>query len=147
MPCRRTPGATQRLICDADYSWSQWSLRTELFVTPIATLRRLHKYGAKPKTIDGIRFASTKEAQRYQELKLWEKSGEIRCLRLQPEYTLDAGGTILGVYRADFEYVLIHEGCPGWSRIVEDVKGFKTPLYRWKKKHVEAQYGITIREV
>jgi hypothetical protein len=27
------------------------------------------------------------------------------------------------------------------------VKGFKTPLYRWKKKHVEAQYGITIREV
>lgn len=31
--------------------------------------------------------------------------------------------------------------------VVEDVKGFKTPLYKWKKKHVEAQYGITIREI
>ena len=29
----------------------------------------------------------------------------------------------------------------------EDVKGFKTPLYRWKKKHVEAQYKITVVEI
>jgi hypothetical protein len=31
--------------------------------------------------------------------------------------------------------------------VVEDVKGFKTELYRWKKKHVEAQYGIEIVEI
>jgi hypothetical protein len=31
--------------------------------------------------------------------------------------------------------------------VVEDVKGMRTPMYRWKKKHVEAQYGITITEV
>ena len=30
--------------------------------------------------------------------------------------------------------------------MTEDVKGFKTPLYRWKKKHVAAQYGIDILE-
>lgn len=33
------------------------------------------------------------------------------------------------------------------ARIVEDVKGFKTPVYRLKKKLVEALYGIQIREV
>lgn len=31
--------------------------------------------------------------------------------------------------------------------VIEDVKGVKTALYLWKKKHVEAQYGITITEV
>lgn len=30
---------------------------------------------------------------------------------------------------------------------VEDVKGIKTDLYKWKKKCVEAQYGIKIIEI
>jgi hypothetical protein len=114
--------------------------------------KRPHKYGAKPTVADGIRFASMKEAKRYQELKLLEKAGEIRELELQPAYPLLAPGrgnggayerVHLGNYLADFRY---REGKQGILR-VEDVKGFKTPLYRWKKKHVEAQYGIEIREV
>jgi hypothetical protein len=31
--------------------------------------------------------------------------------------------------------------------VVEDVKGFRTPLYRLKKKLIEAQYGIAIIEI
>ena len=119
---------------------------------------RRHKYGAKPTEVDGIRFASTKEAKRYQELKLLERAGEIINLELQPRFELlvplpkghpDAGTRLkcVGTYIADFAYTE-----PGYRplldrRVVEDVKGFKTPLYRWKKKHVEAQYDITIREV
>lgn len=119
-----------------------------------------HKYGAVPTLVDGIKFASKKEANRYRELRLLEKAGEIWDLELQPKFPLsvpstpgylrgafrkciDANGTVrLGEYRGDFKY----RDKRTIPYVVEDVKGFKTPLYRWKKKHVEAQYGIEIRE-
>ena len=119
-------------------------------------MSRPHKFNAKPTTVDGIRFASQKEAKRYQELKLLERAGEIHALLLQPAFTLAAPMPdraappwALGQYRADFLYCECRRGakCERTKVVVEDVKGFKTPLYRWKKKHVEAQYGIQIREV
>lgn len=119
-------------------------------------MRGQSKYRAKRTEVDGITFASMKEARRYQELKLLEKAGEIRQLVLQPSYPLDAFGVEsrpIGVYRADFSYQKqVRDrldngvGVRGWREVVEDVKGFRTPLYRWKKKHAEAQYGITILE-
>jgi hypothetical protein len=109
-----------------------------------------HKYGAVKTEVDGIVFASKKEAKRYQELKLLEKAGEIHSLKTQPAFDLNVVGgfvkdivTNVGRYVADFDYFDVRAD----TRVVEDVKGFKTPLYRWKKKHVEAQYGITITEV
>lgn len=116
------------------------------------------KYGAIKTEIDGIVFASKAEARRYAELKLLERAGEIWDLELQPRFSLSVpstAGTLrraleatagtfdgkIGEYRGDFAY---HDRS---GRVVEDVKGFKTPLYRWKKKHVEKQYGIEIREI
>lgn len=130
----------------------------------VASLRRPQsKYGAVKTTVDGITFHSAKEASRYAELKLLERAGEIRRLALQPSFRLEVFGRgergVIGLYYADFAYeerVGVNEargrvlaGAHGyaWRRIVEDVKGFKTPLYKWKKRHVEMQYGITIREV
>lgn len=110
------------------------------------------KYRAVATHFDGIRFASKREADRYFQLKMLEKAGEISGLELQPVYELTvetyAGDEIIGRYRADFRYFVRDRktGRIGDS-VVEDAKGFKTPLYRWKKKHVEAQYGIEIREV
>lgn len=115
--------------------------------------RNGHKYGAVRTTVDSITFASKAEAKRYGELKLLEKAGEIIGLKVQPEFSLNAWSADhadcpkVGVYRADFEYVI-----PGYrpitdQRVIEDVKGVKTALYRWKKKHFEAQYGITITEI
>lgn len=118
----------------------------------------MSKYHAKPTVVDNIRFASQKEARRYRELKLLERAGEIWDLELQPRFPLSVPsttGTIggaakvlagtfdgrIGEYRGDFAYL------DRTGRVVEDVKGFKTALYRWKKKHVEKQYGITIREI
>lgn len=115
-------------------------------------MSRSHKYGAQPTTVDGIRFASKAEARRYTELKLLEQAGEIRELELQPKFPLMAPGrgtggpyerVCLGHYVADFRY----RAGPRGILTIEDVKGMKTPLYRWKKKHVEAQYGITIQEI
>lgn len=109
------------------------------------------KYNARKTTVDGIVFDSAKEAARYSELRLLEKAGEITALVYQPSYCLevdadherwDARRHVIGTYRADFAYF-----DKNGIEVVEDVKGFKTPLYRWKKKHVEAQYGITIHEI
>lgn len=116
------------------------------------------KYGAKKVTVDGVTFASQAEGRRYAELKLLERVGEIWDLELQPRFPLrvvSTTGTMagaakalagtfkdrIGEYRGDFSY---HDRT---GRVVEDVKGFKTALYKWKKKHVEQQYGISIREV
>lgn len=104
------------------------------------------KYRAVPTVADGIRFASKKEAKRYGELKLMEKAGELFRLELQKVFYLHAssarfGPMLIGKYVADFVYWRNGE------HIIEDVKGFKTPLYRWKKRHVEAQYGVKIVEI
>ena len=103
------------------------------------------KYGAIPLVVDGVRFASSREARRYGELRLLERAGQIWDLTLQPEFPLHAPGALteelVGKYRGDFAYAT-REGT-----VVEDVKGVRTPLYRWKKKHVEIEYGIRIVEV
>lgn len=116
------------------------------------TAAKPSKYRAVRTTIDGVTFASKKEASRYAELKLLERAGEISDLVLQPGYDLEVVGgfvkddiVVIGRYVADFRYIdRRHQAV-----IVEDVKSpaTRTPIYRWKKKHVEAQYGIQIREV
>lgn len=103
--------------------------------------------GKLARTVDGITFASLAEAKRYGELKLLERAGTIRQLRRQPWFELVAGGRILGKYIADFEYLTRVNGLASWVKVYEDVKGHATPLYKWKKKHVEAQESITIREI
>jgi hypothetical protein len=119
---------------------------------------RRSKYGVRTdaagklaRTVDGILFDSQAEARRYGELKLLLRAGSIRNLRLQPVLPLLVPNgvdrpTVIGNYVADFEYEILTES-GRWVVEVEDVKGFATPLYKWKKKHVEAQYGITIREI
>lgn len=104
--------------------------------------RFTNKYHAKRTTIDGITFASKAEARRYVELKALQSVSGIYDLELQTPFILHVKGIKLGTYRADFVYF----DSTG-KRIVEDVKGFKTPLYNWKKKHVAAEYGIEIQEV
>jgi hypothetical protein len=107
---------------------------------------RRHKFNAKRTVVDGITFASKKEAKRYADLKLLQKAGEIARLEIQPVYPLHAWGVEkrqIGKYIADFRYFDKRAGL----NVIEDVKGVKTPVYRLKKKHVEAQYGIQITEV
>lgn len=88
------------------------------------------KYNACPCIIDGIRFASQSEAKRYGELKLLERAGKIVGLTLQPIFRLYAGI----VYVGDFEY---YEGA---NRVVEDVKGVQTDVFKLKRKLFEFDY-------
>jgi len=106
------------------------------------------KYGAVKTVVDGITFASKAEARRYGQLRVLQASGLIfGNLILQPVYRIyvkPLGGDpiVVAKYIGDFQY----EAADG-TKVVEDVKGFKTPVYRLKKKLVEALYGIEIREV
>lgn len=103
------------------------------------------KYHAIPTTVDGFTFASKREAARYQQLKLMLRADLIAELQLQPEYKFTLGERTIFTYRADFRYrERIGDHLSDW--VVEDAKGFRTPVYRLKKKLIEAQFGLTIRE-
>jgi hypothetical protein len=99
-----------------------------------------HKYHAEPEYLDGHRFASRKEALRYIQLRALQRGGHLSGLELQPSYDLHVGSIRVARYVADFRYR------EGERVVVEDVKGVRTPLYRLKKKMVEAEYGFRIRE-
>ena len=103
---------------------------------------RRSKYGAQAVVIDGIRFASKKEGKRYAELKLLAKAGEIKRLEVQPRFTFKIGGQLMFTYIGDFKY-LTRRGIP----MVEDVKGVRTPVYRLKRKIIQATYNIVIVEI
>ena len=101
-----------------------------------------NKYKAKKTEIDGIKFDSKREMNRYCELKLLEKAKEISHLELQPKFLLIDGFRYKGKkiqamnYIADFQYIE-KDG----TEVVEDVKGFKTKEYNIKKKLFLHKYG------
>lgn len=108
------------------------------------------KYNSKKIEIDGHKFPSKLEAKRYLELKDLLEKGEIRDLELQKEFILipsfkKGGKTYRKTsYFADFCYFNIREG----KYMVEDTKGFKTEVYKLKKKLFEQRYEkLTITEV
>ena len=108
----------------------------------------MNKYHAKKCEWDGEVFDSKKELQRYKELKLLEKAGEIQNLRRQVKYVLIPTQRIDGkiverevAYKADFVYEANGE------TVVEDVKGFRTADYKLKRKMMLLFHNIRIKEV
>ena len=112
------------------------------------------KYGNVKTVIDGITFDSKKEATFYGNLKIMKRSGIIKDFELQPKFpyvesycTNDKGtlgGAILNKYKkyiADFKVIFSDGSIEIW-----DVKGFRTTIYKQKKKIVEKLYGIKIIE-
>lgn len=135
----------------AGYSgWKDWDPTTHTMTVG----KRQSKYKAVRTEIDGITFDSKKEAARYVELKQLQTAGEIFELQVQPRFALSvptAGpDEVIGFYVADFQY-RDRNPVTGGPRalVVEDVKSppTKTPIYRWKVKHLKAQHGIVVREL
>ena len=102
-----------------------------------------HKYKAQ-RTIcqQGHSHPSKAEAKRCDELHLLQKAGLIHRLEREPSFPVTINGIKVFTYKADFSYFTDSE------RVIEDVKGMVTPIYRLKKKAVEAYYpGVKIVEV
>lgn len=76
---------------------------------------------------------------RYLELKLFEKAGKIKDLKLQPRFLIipKSNGERATYYVADFMYTETKY----FDKIVEDVKGVRTDVYKLKRKLFLLQYG------
>lgn len=110
--------------------------------------KRGNKYNAQKAEVDGIVFDSKREAKRYAELRVMERSGEITDLQRQVPYVLmpkqvneDGKTERVVIYRADFVYR--RDG----KTVVEDTKGMKTKEYVLKRKMMLYFHGITIHEI
>lgn len=107
-------------------------------------MRKRHKYNAKRTEVDGIWFDSKSEAEYYCGLKLLKKAGEVKEIELQPTFELIPAekGKQAIKYKADFRVTY----ADGRQEVI-DVKGYKTDVYKLKKRLVEHKYGIEIKEV
>jgi hypothetical protein len=102
------------------------------------------KYHNIPEVINGIRFASRKEARRYVTLTLLQRAGEIRDLEADKRklrYPLVVNGVKIAVYECDYRYVT-----RAGALVIEDAKGVRTPVYTLKKRLMKALYDIDIYE-
>lgn len=110
---------------------------------------------------DGTVFDSEKEYERWCELRLLERAGEITNLQRQVPFEVIAPYTevverfgkkgqrlkdkIRSIeqacyYKADFTYY------ENGKLVVEDTKGFKTEAYIMKRKLMLQKFGIKIKE-
>lgn len=120
-----------------------------------------NKYGNhKVMSDDGQGFDSKKERNRFYDLCMLQRAGEIYDLQTQVKFLLiptqrepDAVGLHGGIkkgkvieqecsYYADFVYYT-KDGV----RVVEDTKGVKTPDYKIKRKLMLWIHGVRIQEI
>lgn len=101
---------------------------------------RPSKYNNKKVDLNGVEFDSTRECRRYQDLELMQRGGQIFELKRQVPYDITIDGAHICTWIADFTYRI------NGKQVTEDVKGFKTPEYKLKKRLVEAIYGVKILE-
>ena len=125
-----------------------------------------NKYGNHKAKVDGMIFDSKREANRYIELRLLEKAGEISDLQTQvkfvliptqreestevyksgPKKGLPKPGLVIErevTYIADFVYI----DNLTKKKVVEDTKGYATKDYIIKRKLLLWLYGLKIREI
>ncbi len=98
------------------------------------------KYRNVAVTVDGIRFASKREAAYYGQLKQREKVGEVSAIALQRRFDLIVNGEKIGRYTADFAF---------WDHVADrfrviDVKGVETREFKRARKLIKALYQIDV---
>ena len=90
-------------------------------------------------------FDSKAEAARWWDLKRLSDHGSIEDLCYQVRHPITVNNIDVGSYIADFTYIEVT--AQARNLVIEDVKGGKatdTPLSKFKRKCVEAQYGCPV---
>jgi hypothetical protein len=112
------------------------------------------KYRNTATPVDGLLFASAKEARRYVFLKSLADRKLIHHFQRQTRWEIwidrPDGRRHIAWWLSDFDYWLPAKPGEKPEHVVEDVKSAitrKNPIYRIKRKLVEALHPITIREV
>jgi len=111
--------------------------------------KKQHKYRAETTERDGIKFPSKKEAKTYDKLKLMERAGQIKDLKVNAALKGDEKLKYIFQeepfhyrYEPDFEYFDIFLQ----QHIVADAKGVRTPEYKKKKRLMKKMFEIEILE-
>jgi len=129
-------------------------MNRQKFFSMIGRRDRPNKYRAKKvqDVVDGkiVWFASKLEHRRWKTLQWMLTARLISELRRQVPFKCEVNGVLVCTYIADFTYVRKSDG----KFIVEDAKGVDrrgrfrtTDLYRFKKRLVQALWGVEIQEV
>jgi hypothetical protein len=114
--------------------------RTHVLTGAEKPSRARSKYGNRKVVVDGEKFDSQKEAHRWGVLQLREKAKEIQNLDRQVRFDLRVNRVLICTYVADFTYE------EAGKSVVEDCKGFRTEIYKIKKKMMKALRGIDLLE-
>lgn len=122
-----------------------------MFGKPPGKTGRIRRAPKDERTIDGIAFDSKAEMNRWLQLKLLERAGEISQLERQRAFTLAFEGRPVKIrsarypngkicqYHADFTYI-----DKTGKLVVEECKGLDNEADRLRRAVVEALYGIEI---
>ena len=117
-------------------------------------VKKKSKYGNVWTEVNGKKFQSKKEANRYSELLMLEKAGEISDLKCQVNYVVSDAVEWIGEskklpaikYILDFEYKVKRED--GYRVVCEDVKGVKLRIYILKRSLFLNRYpNIQFKEI
>lgn len=108
-------------------------------LTPPEVVRTPKPNKFKAQKTDG--FASKHEAECHRSLTLRGAAGEIADLQTQVTLRIEISGVLICKYIADFTWT------EAGAFKVGDAKGYRTPVYRLKKKLVKAVLGIDIIEL
>lgn len=110
---------------------------------------RRNKYGARKVFEAGLKFDSMREANRWRDLKSLEAGGYISQLERQVPFELAPAVNLYGErrkktalrYVADFRYFDVKAG----HFVVEDAKGYESPISRIKRHLMKSVHNIDVR--
>lgn len=110
---------------------------------------RSHRKYFKPTItyVDGIKFDSKAEARRYSELKMLERAGVIKDIKLHPKFPMIINNIKIGRgwWTGDFRYMQQQDGV--WFDVIEDVKSIDTRESKIRRDVCAAINGIKITVV
>lgn len=101
--------------------------------------RRPQKFGARAEVTEDGHFASQRELQHWCQSKLRQRAGEIANLERQVRFRIEHNGVHICDYIADEVFF------EGGKRVVVDVKGVETPVFKLKQKLMRAFLNIEVR--
>lgn len=106
--------------------------------TPLNAPKKRAKYGNRKVWVDGFPFDSQLEANRYTDLKLLHRAGEIKGYCVKPKFILTEGtgpDERCTIYEADFGIWY-----PDGHFEIEDTKGYRTEIFDLKMKMMREKY-------
>jgi Protein of unknown function (DUF1064) len=106
---------------------------------PVFQRRKPAKYRNQPTFVDGLRFASKREADYYQQLRMAKAAGAIRGFTRQVSLPLASGKR-----RMVIDFVVVE--LTGQVRWI-DAKGFATEAWKVKRDELESSLGVQIETV